>query len=906
MADIIGEADIEIGADATPFENEARKATQSAGSRIASGMKKVGRTASDALAASMRLGVATAATGIGVVLGAAISSGMSRLAAIDMAEARLRGLGNTSEQVEAIMSQVHDAVMGTYFSTADMADAASLLLTSGVSAGDELTAALEGVKGVAASTGAPLNEVTDIFQKMAARGRISGRELEQLTSMGINGAKALADQFGITQEEAMDMVSAGKVSFEDFTEAITAATGDMAAEVAGSFEGMKTSIVGWVGLVGEQLVKPFFEFGKKVMPAVENVLAEMPAIFEENLGGVGDFMDRFADRVAGALNSIDVGGALSGMFDFINQAGDLLLPILTGLLGALGPLAANIPIIGGAFQGITGPVGVMIGLFIEMFRNSEVLRDAMSNLFSTLGNVFQSLQPALIAFSDIIAAVAGGLGDALGTAINAVLPLIERLASVFGDVLGDLLSALVPIISEVASMFSGFLATALEQLMPPLLQLVNALIPPLFALLDALIPIITELAAGALAILMEAFFALLPIIMQIVEMALPILIDLIGQLMPVIQLVLPLFSALIEAIMPLIGILLDGLIPVIEALLPVVEVVFNAIADIISAVMTIVEGVIETVLGVIEGDWDKAWNGIKKIFSGVWDAIKAIVKGAIDLVKSVISAALNVIKALWDTTWNLIKSVFSGVWDSIKGLASGAMNAISSTISGVLNSIKSIWNNAWNAVKSFFSNIWKGLKTAASNGINNVMSVVRGIKGKITGLFSAAGSWLLGAGKAIIQGLTNGIKNAIGGAVDAVKGGLSKIRNLLPFSPAKEGPFSGRGYTTYSGAAMMEDFARSIAAQEGKLKAATQRALAAASAPLSSARLGMNTTLAPARSAPAGPSVRVEAGSGMSREEMDYLAARIADNLWPMARGTDMVMDLATMGRNRRRRGSDR
>ena len=39
---------------------------------------------------------------------------------------------------------------------------------------------------------------------------------------------------------------------------------------------------------------------------------------------------------------------------------------------------------------------------------------------------------------------------------------------------------------------------------------------------------------------------------------------------------------------------------------------------------------------------------------------------------------------------------------------------------------------------------------------------------------------------------------------------MSKIRSFFPFSPAKRGPFSGHGYTTYSGKALMGDFARSI------------------------------------------------------------------------------------------------
>ncbi len=46
------------------------------------------------------------------------------------------------------------------------------------------------------------------------------------------------------------------------------------------------------------------------------------------------------------------------------------------------------------------------------------------------------------------------------------------------------------------------------------------------------------------------------------------------------------------------------------------------------------------------------------------------------------------------------------------------------------------------------------------------------------------------AGRAFVSGFTEGIKSGIDGAVESVKGMMGRIRNLLPFSPAKEGPLS--------------------------------------------------------------------------------------------------------------------
>ena len=66
----------------------------------------------------------------------------------------------------------------------------------------------------------------------------------------------------------------------------------------------------------------------------------------------------------------------------------------------------------------------------------------------------------------------------------------------------------------------------------------------------------------------------------------------------------------------------------------------------------------------------------------------------------------------------------------------------------------------------------------------------------------------------MIDGFKDGIVNAFNNAVNAVKNGLSRIRNFFPFSPAKEGPFSGKGYTIYSGQALTEDFAKGMSMAE--------------------------------------------------------------------------------------------
>jgi hypothetical protein len=51
----------------------------------------------------------------------------------------------------------------------------------------------------------------------------------------------------------------------------------------------------------------------------------------------------------------------------------------------------------------------------------------------------------------------------------------------------------------------------------------------------------------------------------------------------------------------------------------------------------------------------------------------------------------------------------------------------------------------------------------------------------------------------------------------AVGNVVSAARDLLPFSPAKKGPFSGRGWTLFSGESLVKGLAQGIAAEEDNL-----------------------------------------------------------------------------------------
>ena len=209
-----------------------------------------------------------------------------------------------------------------------------------------------------------------------------------------------------------------------------------------------------------------------------------------------------------------------------------------------------------------------------------------------------------------------------------------------------------------------------------------------------------------------------------------------------------------------------------------------------------------------------AWNWIKTKTSDVWNAIINWIKDTWNKIITTISDAVNKVKNWISDAWTMIKTMTAKLWNGIKMAIARAIVSAVRTVQDKVQQIKNWITNTWNRVKNTTSNAWSGIKNAVRNGINGAVNFVRRLPGRALSALGNIGSKLYNSGKAMIDGFKDGIVNAFNNAVNAVKNGLSRIRNFFPFSPAKEGPFSGKGYTIYSGQALTEDFAKGMSMAE--------------------------------------------------------------------------------------------
>lgn len=433
------------------------------------------------------------------------------------------------------------------------------------------------------------------------------------------------------------------------------------------------------------------------------------------------------------------------------------------------------------------------------------------------GNFLTALGRDDVDFSKVTTQLLESIGAVATNVAPRVATIGANIIAAFPAALSGLASILAPIVSEALAAAWNIAAQALSSVG---IKLPSVDASQILGAFQSIVDFVTGTLAPAFAPVAQALG-------NFASTVGPMLLPIIQQLAGVLGGVAPIIAAIMTAVLGVCTQIASFVMPIITQLLAFINANMPLIQQVVTTVMNAIQLAITLALGVIQAVWNAVWPAIKAVIDAVWPLISTAISTAMTVIQDVINIVMAAISGDWSGVWNGIKQLASDIWNGIKSLVSGAINAVSSTISSVTSSIKSAWDSAWSSVKSFFSDIWNGIKSAASDGVSAVYNTVTGIKDKILGFFAGAGSWLVESGKSILNGLKDGIMGAIGSVTSTISGALKGIRDLFPFSPAKEGPFSGHGWVLYSGIsiaeALGEGFARAVPGAVGDFEAGMSR-----------------------------------------------------------------------------------
>ncbi len=392
--------------------------------------------------AGLAAGAAFAGIGLAATagLGAIATFGLSSAAKLEQTQISFNALLGSAEEGQAIFKELQQFAAVTPFEFPEIADAAKRFFAFNQTIGltdDQVEEFLTTIGDIASVTGSGaegLNRVAFAFGQIASKGRVSLEELNQIgdSILGFSPLQALADKFGVTTAEAMDMVSSGSI--------------DATTGIAALLEGMKD----FPGAAGA-----------------------MEAQSQTLLGVFSTFKDTIGQALAGAFTPVipQIKDALTELTPIIGDALSVLAPALGDVL------ASALPLIGDVLQAIVPIITPILDGIADVLGNLDPVLEPLGDSIGELVDAFMPLVPVI---SDVINEVGVALVPVLAELTKTIIPIVPPLA--------ELLIALLPLLPVLTQ-----LITLSLRLINPWIRLASSIAS--FIAVKALTPVIRELGA---------------------------------------------------------------------------------------------------------------------------------------------------------------------------------------------------------------------------------------------------------------------------------------------------------------------------------------------------------------------------------------------------------------------------
>lgn len=747
------------------FERRMQSAGQSASQRFQSVGKSVTGVGDNFSEAGRAVSTLTSPIGGAILAAGGLTAalGWGRLKSVDTAQAQLRGLGYDTQDVERISGQLTKALEGGMLTMGEATSAAASGMASGVKEGQELTRYIKVLDGAVAGSNGTFDEMNQIFARVQGSGKLMTNELDMIEQRMPGFSATMAKELGVSQEELRKMTSEGKISADQFMDIMEGFAGNMATEYAKSWEGMVQNTGAYIGIIGQQLLGGVFEQSKdSIAEFIEWMKSdEVQAWAAETGQMLGDAFSKI----------------LAGVKAVVTWFAGLPAPVQKAAFGFAALVAALGPILM-IFGTIISSVGTLIssfGLILGVISKIPAPLNILGGLFRTLMGVFRAFGPILGLVRSGLMLVGGAMKALWLTMMaNPIILIIAAVAALVAGLIWFFTQTETG--KEIWANFMDWLANAWEWIK-------NAAVVAFQATVDAIVAAWNWIKTTSTNI----------------------------------------WNGFITWIVGL----WNGLVTWATSIF---QGIVNAIVGAWNWIKTATSTAWNTIVNWVKDNWQSIldWLSLLNPVTAVirhWDKIKAATKAAWDWVVNKLKTVWNAI-ITWITTsvtkvwnkvkdgWNRVKTVTTAVWNLVKAAITNAFVKIVSTVMTKVRIVRDKIMNAWNNVKRTTTNAFNGVKTAVSNGISGAVSFVAGLPGRALSALGNIGSKLYNSGWSLIDGFRRGIVNAFSNAVNAVKNGLQRIRDFFPFSPAKEGPFSGHGYTLYSGRALTADFAKGMSLAE--------------------------------------------------------------------------------------------
>lgn len=565
------------------LSSEVEKKTSGIGSKIGTGLKGVGK----GIGAAVGAGLAAAGTVAVAATGKAISAANE----LDKANNQLTAsLGLTAEEAE----KYGDIIKKVY--------------------GDNYGESFDDISNTLALIKQQMKDVTDDeLQKVIESAYLLSDTYDIDVSEGIRGANALMKQFGITAEEAYNLLAQG-------AEKGLNQNGDIADQLA-----EYSTYYADMGFTAEEAMSMMAEGAKNGAFQVDF----LNDAFKEFSIRAKDGSQTTADGMALlGLDATKLGEEFAAGGDRAYQAFKLVNEKLAACESDVDRNAAGVALYGTKWEDL-GEDAVLamaqIGDSIDKTRDKlgEMEGVKYNSLSDMCNGLSRTIELLLIPLGEQIIPVLKDIIELIEPIISELLPQIIEQVKPILDSVSELIPPLIELITGILPQFMELLKPILEsvtriiqKLVPTLIKLFDKLLPPIIKIVDTLLPPLIEVIEALLPILDVVIELLTPILELVAELAEPLgtVISAVGKLLSA---VIGLIDGALSPIMPVISSLADVLLQILGPALDIVAGLVNSLADVFSSVTNFLSGD-------IMGGFESFGNGLVNLFDGVLSTIDSI------------------------------------------------------------------------------------------------------------------------------------------------------------------------------------------------------------------------------------------------------------------------------------------
>lgn len=816
----------------------------------------------------------------------------------------MKNLGYSSEDAAASIRKITNALDGLPTTSSAMTGMVQQLapLTSNLDEATDIALAFNNAMlAGGASTMEQENALTQYTQMLSA-GKVdmqAWRSIQAAMPGQLNQVAEAMMGAGHNANDLYEAMKSGKFSFDDFNKAVMDLNQNGFGKYASFAQQAKDATQG-IGTAMENVKNRVAKAVQKVIDAVgvENIAGAINR-FSSQFGKVGDAAAGMVTDVKKKFS--EAGKWITGLYDKLDKTGAITRfkdTISTAFESARSRVTEAVDRIAGSFKGLV-PDGAIVSAIedvlkyvgtvfsdfadwvadtVEWWSNFiAALKDtgAVQQLAGALGGLFDAIGDVADAFhgaGDMAESAAGRFDSAKGSA--------ELLGAVI-KVAADLVQKMADQLKRVAEWVKKFTDTlsdsgALDTWMDALERIFSALGDALGSLkkLGKALDGGKKSAEGAgkgldtAAAAAKGFAAYINAVAGVVETV----------------------SGVIDGIATAVGKLADG-IDWLNEKFPILGQVIGFLLDPMGSLADMAGNL----FGLFSGDAGaNAVNGFSSTFVepvkakldeiGQW--FQSLPQKAMDAGSQFLTNIGQWFQQLPSQIWTWLTQTIQNVQAWGSQMMAQAGDAGSQFLTGLGQWLQSLPGRIWqwltgaiSSVQAWGGQMGAGARNAGNQFLQGITGTLQSLPGRIQSLFSNAGSWLLSSGRSIMDGLAQGIRNGISAAVDAASNAMEAISKLFPHSPAKEGPFSGHGWTLYSGQSIIDGLAEGMLQRRAGLVDATRAAISPASMELMH---GMDTPR---------PSVGTGTANGTYQNQSGELLGELLSELRALHADMPLIME---------------